>query len=151
MGAVTYPDAEVVEFLNERLVPVQIQVDKAGELGERYNLRWTPHLVMLTGEEKVAHMTTGWMSPAELLPWVMMGLAKAALIEKDWSEAKRHCQEILDQYPGSFVASQAVYYRGVSDFLADHDAQHLKDLLAVLQKDHPGSKWTMRAQPYGKL
>ncbi|MEW5914033.1 MAG: hypothetical protein AB1814_15860 [Thermodesulfobacteriota bacterium] len=147
----TYPDAKVIGFLNEFLVPLQIKVDDAGDLGERYNLRWTPHLVVLNAAEKVAHMATGWMSPAEFVPWVMMGLAKASLIEKDWGAVKRHGQEIIDQYPGSFAAPQAVYYCGVSSFRVDHDAKHLKELLATLQKDYPKSEWAMRAWPYGKL
>lgn len=151
MEAVTFADDKVAAFLNEHLVPIQIQADEAGDLGERYELRWTPHLLVLNPRERVLQMATGWFSPEELVPWTIMGLARDHFLQKNWTMTKVRCQWIIDDYPNSFAAPQAIYYHGVAATQADHDTRHLKAVLTTLQKNHPHSEWTMRARPFAKL
>ncbi len=155
MKARTYSDNKVAAFINEHLVPIQLPADGARradeELGERFGLRWTPHILIINARERVLRMTDGWFAPEELIPWIIMGLAMDYLHQKNWNMVRNRCQWIINDYPQSHAAPEAIYYFGVAGMRAYKDERHLKEMLATLRKKHPDSEWTMRAWPYGKL
>jgi hypothetical protein len=45
MGAGTYPDTKVVEFVKEAVIPIQVQSDSE-PLATDFTLRWTPELII---------------------------------------------------------------------------------------------------------
>ena len=51
MDAVTYPDAGVISFVNDRMIPLRIAADD--RLAGQFKVKWTPTLVTLdeNGEE----------------------------------------------------------------------------------------------------
>lgn len=150
MGAVTYPDSEVIAFLSSRVVPLQLPVDKEA-VGERLHLRWTPYVLVLDAGQEVHRRSVGFQPPGELVPWTKLGLVAAAFMDKDWDQAIRLCQWVIEKYPSSYAAPEAVYMRGVARMRDTHDAQHLKQMLATLSREYPHSLWALKAQPYGLL
>jgi TolA-binding protein len=45
-----------------------------------------------------------------------MGLARVAFMRKQWADAGRRCAEVLERYPDSKAAPEALYWRGVSRY-----------------------------------
>lgn len=79
-----------------------------------------------------------------------MGLARIALGRKDWAEAERRFNSVLENFAETHYAPQAVYYRGVSRYSASHDHIELETTADTLSQKYPGSEWQLRSIPWLK-
>lgn len=79
-----------------------------------------------------------------------MGLARLALAKKDWAEAERRYNDVVEEHSNSAYAAQAVYYRGVSRYSVSHDSADLSNTAAVLQENYEGDQWQLRSIPWLK-
>jgi len=150
MDAVTYPNPAVIEFIQTHMVPLQVAYD-AQPLATEFNVKWTPTLVTLDPDGKEHHRTVGFLSPEELIPSLMLGMAKCDFDRERFAEAISGMEEVLAKYPKSDSAPEAIYLRGVSRYKSTHDAKHLKEAYETLQQEYPSSEWTKRSSPYRLL
>jgi len=81
MAAVTYPDAKVISFVSENMVPIQVLFD-AKPLSVDFNVKWTPTLITLDTEGKEHHRTVGFLSPDELIPSLSVRMHDLVLIHR---------------------------------------------------------------------
>ena len=150
MGAVTYPNEKVVDFIERHMVPIQVLFDSQ-PLATKFNIQWTPTVITLDEEGKEHHRTVGFLSPEEFTPSLMLGVAKCHFDREKFGEAVATIEEILMDYPKSEAAPEAVYIRGVALYKSTHSAEHLKEIYKRLQSEYPSSEWAKRAQPYRLL
>lgn len=150
MGAVTYPNEKVVEFIERNLVPIQVLFDSQ-PLAGKFNVQWTPTVIILDEEGKEHHRTVGFLSPEEFIPSLMLGAVKCHFDRGKFSEAIALIDEVLKDYPKSDAAPEAVYLRGVALYKKTHSAESLKEAYKRLQAEYPSSEWARRSQPYRLL
>ncbi|WP_172825513.1 hypothetical protein [Geobacter sp. DSM 9736] len=150
MDAVTYPDQQVIDFIKDNLVPLRVPSDFE-PLSTDFRITWTPTLVMLDFYGREHHRTVGFLSPGELLPSLMLGMAKIDFDSNEFNDAILHLNTLLEHYPHSAAAPEAVYLRGVSRYKGSHNASALKEAFEKLKSEHPASEWTKRAEPYSLL
>ncbi|HUJ69038.1 MAG TPA: thioredoxin fold domain-containing protein [Syntrophorhabdales bacterium] len=150
MGAVTYPDSRVAEFVNSRMVPVQMLYD-AQPFASTYTVKWTPTMIVLDGEGKEHHRIVGFLPPDEFLPALLLGIGKTAFDADELDKAMADLDKIITAYPRSAAAPEAMYLRGVVQFKKSHQAGPLKEAFEQLKRDYPASEWAKRATPYGLL
>ena len=150
MGAVTYPNEKVVDFIERHMVPIQVLFDSQ-PLATRFNIQWTPTVITLDEEGKEHHRTVGFLSPEEFIPSLMLGVAKCHFDREKFDKAISILEDILKKHPKSDAAPEAVYVRGVSLYKSTHKADPLKEAYKRLQAEYPSSEWTKRAQPYRLL
>jgi len=150
MGAVTYPDSRVAEFINGRMVPIQMLYD-AQPFASTYNVKWTPTMIVLDGEGKEHHRIVGFLPPDEFLPALLLGIGKTAFDADELDKAMADLDKIITAYPRSAAAPEAMYLRGVVRFKKSHQAEPLKEAFEQLKRDYPASEWAKRATPYGLL
>jgi len=150
MGAVTYPNQKVVEFIERDMVPIQVLYD-AQPLATRFNIQWTPTVITLDEEGKEHHRTIGFLAPEEFIPSLMLGVAKCHFDREKLSKAIALLEEILRDHPKTDAAPEAVYVRGVALYKTTHKADSLKEAYKRLQAEYPSSEWTKRAKPYSLL
>ena len=149
MGAVTYPNEKVADFIMQRMVPLQVPADKP--LAEEFKVKWTPTIVILDSNGKEHHRTVGFFPPEEFIPNLLLGMGKIDFDNDRLGEAILHFERLLEEYPKSNAAPEAIYLHGVSLFKKSHDAAPLKEAYARLKSEYPQSEWTLRAQPYSLL
>jgi len=149
MGAVTYPDQKVAEFVTQRMVPLQVLADKP--LAEEFKVKWTPTIIVLDYYGKEHHRTVGFFPPEEFIPNLLLGMGKVDYDTDQFGAAIQHFDKLLAEYQKSGAAPEAIYLRGVSGYKSTHDAKPLKEAYEKLKADYPQSEWTMRAQPYSLL
>jgi hypothetical protein len=149
MGAVTYPDKKVADFVMQGMVPLQVLADKP--LAEEFRVKWTPTIVVLDCSGKEHHRTVGFFPPEEFIPNLLLGMGKVSFDADQFGDAIRHFDKLLSEYPQSGAAPEAIYLAGVSGYKNSHDAKPLKEAYEKLKTDYPQSEWTMRAQPYSLL
>jgi len=150
MDAVTYPNPTVIEFIQKYMVPVQVSYNSQ-PLATDFNIRWTPTLITLDSDGREHHRTVGFLSPQELVPSQMLGMAKCHFDLERFDEAVSILEKLLAEYPKSDSTPEAIYLRGVSRYKKTGDAKPLKEAYVQLQKDYPASEWTKRASPYKLL
>ena len=150
MDAVTYPNPTVIEFIQKYMVPVQVPYNSQ-PLATDFNIQWTPTLITLDSDGREHHRTVGFLSPQELVPSQMLGMAKCHFDLARFDEAISILEKLLAEYPKSDSTPEAIYLRGVSRYKKTHDAKPLKEAYVQLQRDYPASEWTKRASPYKLL
>jgi len=150
MDAVTYPDEKVIEFFQKNMIPLRIAFDSL-PLATQFNLKWTPTLIILDAQGKEHQRTIGFLPPEELIPSLLLGIAKVHFNQERLSEALATLEKIISEYPKSGSAPEAIYLRGVCAFKNTHNPKHLKEAYESLQTHYPSSEWTQRAFPYRLL
>ena len=150
MDAVTYPNDSVVEFIQKRLIPLRAAFD-AKPLSTNFNIKWTPTLIVLDENGKEHYRTVGFFPPEELIPSLLLGIAKSHFDLERFSEALSTLDKIIAEYPKSDSAPEAVYLRGVCKYKSTHKPQPFKEAYEQLQANYSSSEWTKRAYPYRLL
>jgi hypothetical protein len=150
MGAVTFPNPKVMAFVKENIIPLRLPHDHK-PLAEQFQVKWTPTLVTLDTEGKEHHRTVGFMPPEELVPSLLLGRAKIHFDHEEFEKALKSLEALLNEYPKSAAAPEAIFLRGVCGYKSTHTPKPLKDAYEKLQADYPESEWTKRAYPYRLL
>jgi hypothetical protein len=147
MGAVTFPDARVIAFIKQNVIPIRLPHDHK-PLAEKFQVKWTPALVTLDTDGNEHHRTVGFLSPEELIPSLLLGKAKIAFDHEEFTKALQTLENLLQGYPKSAAAPEAIFLRGVCGYKSAHNPKALKEAYEKLAKDYPESEWTKRAYPY---
>jgi len=150
MDAVTYPNEKVAEFIGRNFIPLRVAFD-AQPLASDFKVTWTPTLVIADANGQEHHRTVGFLSPEELIPSLLLGMAKSHFDQNQFDVALSQLEKLLTGYPKSDAAPEAIYLRGVSQYKSTHSAKPLKEAYEELQKAYPSSEWTRRAAPYRLL
>jgi len=150
MDAVTYPNSSVSDFISTNLVPLRIAHDHK-DLGPRFQVKWTPLLLLLDASGAELYRTMGFFSPEEFIPKLLLGIGKSHFDKGERPAAIKQFDLILNDYPKSESAPEAIYLKGVANFIESHDPSYLKNLHQSLKQDFPHSTWVMRSSPYTLL
>jgi tetratricopeptide (TPR) repeat protein len=150
MDAVTYPNEKVSEFIGENMVAIRIPSNEQ-PFARDFKVEWTPTVITLDPKGIEHHRTVGFLPPEELIPSLMLGIAKCHFELGKLDEAISMLGSLLEKYPESDFAPEAVYLQGVSRYKKTHDAKHLKEIYTSLLSEYPSSPWTKRASPYWLL
>ena len=148
-----YTNQDVARYITENLEPVRVHVrdqkDEYKRLGERYNVQWTPTILILDHEGEERHRIEGFLPADDFLSQVALGLAKAAFQRGDYAKAERLYREILDRFPSTDAAPEALYWAGVSKYKGTNDASALKETAATFRDRYQDTTWAKKASVWG--
>lgn len=150
MDAVSYPDNDVTEFITNSMIPLRVPYN-ALPLAKDFNVMWTPTLITLDSDGKEHHRSVGFLAPEELIPSLLLGIAKTHFDLNELNEALTFLKRILSEYPKNSAAPEAIYLNGVCLYKSMNDAKKLKEAYEKLQTEYPSSEWAKRASPYRLL
>jgi len=144
-----YPDARVARFITENFIPARVHVrEQAADFqrfGDRYGAHWTPTILELDPDGTEQHRVEGFLEAEDLLAQLELGLGHAAFKAKRWVEAERHFREVVDRYPESDAAAEALYWAGVSRYRATGNPSALAETAAAFGKQYTESTWAKKA------
>ncbi len=150
MGAVTYPDQKVAEFINTNLVPVQLLYNTK-PYADDFNIQWTPVVVILDESGKEHFRSVGFLPPEEFISSALLGMLKVHFDLKKYREALDVADILTRDFPKSKAIPETIYWQGVASFEDTNDPQYLKAAYKKLKAEYPSSEWTQRAEPYNLL
>jgi len=114
-------------------------------------VQWTPVLIIADSGGTERHRFEGFLPVEEFLPQLELGLAKIAFAANRFDETERRFREIVERYPNSDVAPEALYWAGVSKYKGTGDAEALKETAAAVQSKYPNSVWAKKASVWGPV
>lgn len=92
----------------------------------------------------------GYLPKDEFRADLEIGLGRVEFMKKNWAEAERHFDWVLQNSPDSKFAPEAVYYRGVSRYSASHDHEELGNTAKALAEKYSGTEWQLRSIPWAR-
>ncbi|MBI2876116.1 MAG: tetratricopeptide repeat protein [Candidatus Tectomicrobia bacterium] len=134
----------MVRLVNEHCIPYQAKVPDAKDLIQRYHQIWTPYINFTAADGVNYHAFYGFLPPEEFAPQILLGRAKASLHLGDYGEAGHWYQELVDRYPQSHAAPEALYWRGIVAYRESHNADDLLQIWRELRQRYPDSIWRMK-------
>ena len=144
-----YPTDQVARFISENFIPARVHVQEQPEdfrrFGQRYSAQWTPTLLVIDPEGNERHRVEGFLPAEDLLPQLMLGLGHSQFARQQWDAAERHFREIIDHFPESDAAAEAMYWAGVSRYKGNGDASALGDTAQAFTRRYQDSSWAKKA------
>jgi Tetratricopeptide repeat len=135
----------VSAFINENFVPLEAHIKEHPAYFHRFDALWTPTVLVLDSDGDERLRVEGYLPRDEFRPQLEMGLARVAFSHKRWADAERLYAQVVERYPDSKVAPEAVYWRGVSHYKATNDHTVLGEVASALGERYPDSVWAMKA------
>jgi hypothetical protein len=126
-------------------VPVEAHIKEHPGYFHRFGAVWTPTVLVLDSDGTERLRVEGYLPRDEFRAQLEMGLARVAFMRKQWAEAERRYAEVVERRPGSKVAPEAVYWRGVSRYKQTNDHTVLGEVPDQLDEKYPDSVWALKA------
>jgi len=150
MDAVTYPDEKVTDFIYNNFIPLRIAGNEEPYAAD-FMVNWTPRIIVLDSVGLSHQSTVGFLPPEDFIASLELGLAKADFDSHNLEGCKRRLSRILEGFPQSTSAAEAVFLLGVTSYKLSSQTGPLKEAYQTLQEKYPESEWTKRALPYRLL
>ena len=143
----------MVKFVNDNFMPARVHVKDDSALfqkyGEKYSAQWTPTILELDANGVERHRIEGFLPTEEFLSQLMLGRAQIAFNEQQWDEAERRFREIVEKFPDTDAAPEALYWAGVAPYKGSHDASSLKKTAAAFKDRYQDTTWAKKASVWG--
>lgn len=144
-----YPDERVVRFVQDNFFPARVHVKEQSEdyrrFAQRFGVQWTPTLLVIDPEGTERHRIEGFLPADDLIAQLLLGLGHSALARERWEEAERRFREVVDRFPGSEGAPEALYWAGVARYKGKGDAAALAETGREFTKRYQTSSWAKKA------
>ena len=148
-----WPDPRVVKFVTDNFIPARVHVKDDSALfqrfGEKYGAQWTPTILELDSSGTERHRIEGFLPNHDFLSQLMLGRAHIAFAEGKWDEAEQRFREIVEKFPDTDAAPEALYWAGVSPYKATHDNASLKATATAFRERYQGTPWAKKASVWG--
>jgi outer membrane protein assembly factor BamD (BamD/ComL family) len=125
-------------------VPLEAHIKEHPVNFHRFDALWTPSVVILDPNGKERFRIEGYLPKDEFRAQLELALARVAFMSKKWADAERRYTEVLDLYPNSKAAPEALYWKGVSHYKATNDHTVLGELPGQFQEKYPDSSWALK-------
>jgi Thioredoxin-like domain/Tetratricopeptide repeat len=149
-----YPDDRVAGFVTEHFLPARINVreQKADwdRYAARYGVQWTPTILIVDPSGTERHRIEGFLPADELLAQLALGLGHSAFARQQFGEAERRLREVVERFPDTAAAPEALYWAGVARYKATNDAAALGSTADAFTRRYRDSVWAKKASVWKK-
>ena len=125
-------------------MPLEAHIKEHPAYFHRFDSVWTPTVLILDSNGVERFRLEGYLPKDEFRAWLELGLARVAFMSKNFAEAERRYTEVLERYPESQSAPEALYWKGVSHYKTTNDHTVLGELPGQFQEKYPDSVWAQK-------
>lgn len=150
--AKTLPDPKVSRFIDKMFAPTAFEVSdpRSKEAMKRYGFEWTPTFVVADDNGNEVYRWVGYLPPGDFCAELVFAEGRAAFKNKGWDKANKCYNMVVEKYPDSEVAPEAMYYAGVAMYEKTHDASYLEETGKKLKARFPDSSWAKKGSVWGE-
>ena len=131
-------------------MPVRIHVKKQPTLMERFGVQWTPTVLLMDPQGTERHRIEGYLPAPDFAAQLLLGLGHATFAAQNWKEAEKRFGEVLEKYPDSDAAAEALYWKGVSRYKESGDGSALAETARAFQDRYTASPWAKKASVWAQ-
>ena len=147
MGAVTYPNPEVSQYIEEHFIPVQFNVAEQPEAMDQFHTPWTPTLIVEDPDGVEHRRVQGYLDPARFLGEASLAWLKDAIDRRDFQAAQQRVGDAQRLTQGDPTREpEALYWSSVAAYKATNDAGNLLGGWNRLLDEFPQSEWAKRVE-----
>ncbi len=106
-------------------------------------------MIVLDPEGTERHRLEGFLPAEDLLAQLELGLAHAAFARQHWAQAEQHYRRVVEQFPKTEAAPEAVYWAGVAKYKASNDPAALRETAQNFKQKYTDSSWAKKASVWG--
>jgi uncharacterized protein HemY len=143
----------VARFISDNFIAARVHAKDQPEdfrrLGQRYSAQWTPTLLVIDPEGTERHRIEGFLPADDLLAQLTLGLGHSAFARQQWDRAEGYFRQVVDRFPQSDAAPEALYWAGVSHYKAKGDASALGATAREFTRRYQDSSWAKKASVWG--
>ena len=152
MGAVTYPQSDVVQKL-EKFVSVRVnERSKSPETVatlRAYRLLWSPGFIFLDHQGNELRRFVGYLPPTQFLAELDFALGLAEMLHARYAESFHCFRAAADRDPNAPVAPEALYWAAIAAFRRDgRKIEVVKQHWEEIRARYPQSTWWTRADVF---
>ena len=144
-----YTDPRVLDLISANFLPVRIHVREDAEawkkVGLELGVQWTPTVLVLDPAGVERHRIEGFLPADDFLAQLSLGLAKAAFSRSDFSDAAQRYRAVVDTYPETEAAAEALYWAGVSKYKETDDPSALQDTARAFGERYKDTSWAKKS------
>jgi outer membrane protein assembly factor BamD (BamD/ComL family) len=111
----------------------------------RFDVVWTPTVLILDSSGVERRRSEGYLPREEFFAELHLGLGRAAFMRKQWAEAERFYGDVIERFPQTNGAAEAVYWRGVSRYKRTNDHMELAAVAAEFERKYQDTPWAKKA------
>jgi tetratricopeptide (TPR) repeat protein len=146
MGAVTYPNEQVVETIMEHFVPVQIDISQDKGALERFHAVWTPTLIIRDDGGREYRRSEGYLGPQDLLIELALARTQALLHMGEYDAASKQAKAVIEAASDDRERlAEAKYWAGVAGYKASGESRDLIREWKPLVEQLPDTVWARKA------
>ena len=97
----TYPETNVIEFISENFVPVQLNQKQNLKFFKQNKIIWTPTITVCDVQGAEQMRWIGYLPPEEFLSKAKFARAWLAMLSQEWNKASRYLTRL---YPFTSAA-----------------------------------------------
>jgi hypothetical protein len=135
--------------VTEEFLPVRLHVREQAEdfrrFGERFGAHWTPAILMLDPAGVERHRIEGFLPTEDFLAQLDLGLGRIHFSAGRFQEAEDRFRGVVDRYPVSDAAPEALYWAGVSRYKRTDDIAALEDTARAFAGSYEKTTWAKKA------
>ncbi len=144
-----WPDERVVKFVTGNFLPARVHVKDDHALFEqyakRYGAHWTPAILVLGPDGAERHRIEGAATIDDFLAQLTLGLGHVLFNTEAYEQAEQRYREVVDKYPNSEAAPEALYWAGVARYKRIKDSAALKQTARQFDKHYQQTSWAKKA------
>lgn len=147
MGAVTYPNPDVRQYVVDHFVPVRFNVVEEPEVIDRFNAPWTPTIIVEDAQGREHRRSVGYLDPKRFLGEVALARLKVPIDRRDFVAAQELLPGVKHLTRGDPAREpEALYWQGMVAYKASTDIKKLAEGWSALLDNFPESEWAKRAE-----
>ena len=116
---------------------------------QRFKAQWTPTLLVLDPTGAECYRFEGYLPAEDFLAQLHLGLAHAAFAGQHWADAEQHYRRVVEQFPKTDAAPEALYWAAVAKYKASGDPAALAEAARQFKVKYPDSIWAKKASVWG--
>lgn len=107
-------------------------------------------MLILDSSGNEQYRIEGYLPRDEFFARLLAGQARLAFMQMRWADAERINKQIVERFPKSAAAAEAMYWAGVSRYKGTNDHTGLGPLANNLKSKYPESIWTKAASVWAQ-
>lgn len=143
----TYPQPEVASYIEANFLPVKVYINNREDwpLFRAHHVIWTPTIAFMDRNGALQHQSAGFLPASEFLTTLRIGKARCLMA---WTRLNEAVQELeAAAATGDTLAPEALYWLGITHFLARRETTGMWEAWERLQALYPHSVWAKRIYP----